>query len=250
MALRTDNTSFVEFVFMMGLMTAMTALAIDAPLPALEEIGQALNIIDTNDNQLIISILFAGMAIGQIIYDPLSDSIGRKKTIYIGFVLYMTGCLFSIYSTDLTTMLTGRFLQGLGAAGPRIVSMALIRDCYEGREMARVMSFIMSVFIFVPVVAHAIGEAILYLWNWEAIFVSFLFFAVLMFLWFSIRQEETLPKNERIPFSLIHIYKGINQGDCLNRTALGYTIISGVILGAFLGYLSSAQQVFQDAYCT
>ncbi len=249
MVLRTDNTSFVEFVVMMGLMTAMTALAIDATLPALGEIGQALNIVNQNDNQLIISILFAGMAIGQIIYGPLSDSIGRKNTIYIGFIFYMAGCFLSIYSTDLTTMLTGRFLQGLGAAGPRIVSMALIRDRYQGREMAQVMSFIMSVFIFVPVIAPAIGEAILYLWSWEAIFVSFLFFAVVMFLWFSIRQEETLPKNKRIPFSLVHIYKGIKE-TCLNRTALGYTVISGIIFGAFLGYLSSAQQIFQDAYNT
>ncbi|MCU7834100.1 MAG: multidrug effflux MFS transporter [gamma proteobacterium symbiont of Taylorina sp.] len=249
MALQTDNTSFVEFVFMMGLMTAMTALAIDATLPALGEIGQALNISDRNDNQLIISILFVGMAIGQIIYGPLSDSIGRKNTIYIGFVLYITGCFFSIYSTDLTTMLAGRFLQGFGAAGPRIVSMALIRDRYEGREMARVMSFIMSVFIFVPVIAPAIGEAILYFWGWEAIFVSFLIFSLLMFIWFSIRQEETLPKNKRIPFSLMHIYKGIKE-TCLNRTAFGYTAISGIIFGAFLGYLSSAQQIFQDAYCT
>lgn len=246
---QTNNTSFVEFVFMMGLLTAMTALAIDATLPALGEIGQALNIIDKNDNQLIISIMFAGMAIGQIIYGPLSDSIGRKNTIYIGFIFYITGCFFSIYSTDLTTMLSGRFLQGLGAAGPRIVSMALIRDRYEGREMARVMSFIMSVFIFVPVIAPAIGEAILYLWKWEAIFASFLLFALLMLIWFSIRQEETLPKNERVPFSLIHIYKGIKE-TCLNRTAFGYTIISGIIFGAFLGYLSSAQQIFQDAYRT
>ena len=249
MALRTNSTSFVEFVFMMGLMTAMTALAIDATLPALGDIGQALNIIDQNDNQFIISILFAGMAIGQIIYGPLSDSIGRKNTIYIGFVFYIIGCFLSLYSTDLTTMLVGRFLQGLGAAGPRIVSMALIRDRYEGREMARVMSFIMSVFIFVPVIAPAIGEAILYIWNWEAIFVSFLIFALFMFLWFSIRQEETLSRSERVPFSLRHIYKGIKE-TCLNRTAFGYTVISGIIFGAFLGYLSSAQQIFQDAYNT
>lgn len=114
---QTNNTSFVEFVFMMGLMTAMTALAIDATLPALGEIGQALNIIDKNDNQLIISIVFAGMAIGQIIYGPLSDSIGRKNTIYIGFIFYITGCFFSIYSTDLTTMLSGRFYRGLVLQG-------------------------------------------------------------------------------------------------------------------------------------
>lgn len=245
----TNKASFIEFVVIMAMMTAMTAFAIDATLPALRDIGQALGIIDSNDNQLIISILFAGMAFGQIVYGPLSDSIGRKNAIYIGFAFYIVGCIFAIYSTDLTTMLLGRFLQGLGAAGPRIVSIALIRDRYKGREMAQVMSFIMSVFIFVPVIAPAIGEGILYFWQWQAIFVSFLIFALLILLWFSLRQEETLPPQARVPFSLRHIYKGIKE-TCLNRTAFGYTIVSGIIFGAFIGYLSSAQQIFQDAYHT
>ena len=244
-----SKVSFFEFVTLMGMMTAMTALSIDAALPALGEIGHALNIKESNDNQLIISLLFAGMAIGQIFYGPLSDSIGRKNSIYIGFVLYLIGCLFSIFSTDLTTMLVGRFLQGLGAAGPRIVTMALIRDRYEGREMARVMSFIMSVFIFVPAVAPAFGEAVLYFWEWEAIFVSFLLIALFSLVWFALRQEETLPRTARVPFSLRHIYRGAKE-TCLNRTAFGYTIATGIIFGAFLGYLSSAQQIFQDAYRT
>ncbi len=245
----TSKVSFAEFVTLMAIMTAMTALSIDAALPALAEIGRALNILDSNDNQLIISLLFAGMAIGQIIYGPLSDSIGRKNSIYIGFGLYLVGCLFSIFSTDLTTMLIGRFLQGLGAAGPRIVTIALIRDLYEGREMARVMSFIMSVFIFVPAVAPAFGQGILFVWEWEAIFVSFLLIGLLTLMWFALRQEETLPQAARVPFSLRHIYKGVKE-TCLNRTAFGYTVATGIILGAFLGYLSSAQQIFQDAYKT
>ncbi|MDA3945219.1 MAG: multidrug effflux MFS transporter [Helicobacteraceae bacterium] len=245
----TSKVSFVEFVTLMGLMTAMTALSVDAALPALGEIGHALNISDSNDNQLIISLLFAGMAIGQIIYGPLSDTVGRKSSIYIGIFIFIIGCLFSIFSTDLPTMLVGRFLQGLGAAGPRIVSMALIRDRYEGREMARVMSFVMTVFIFVPAVAPAFGEALLFLWNWEAIFISFLIIAILALAWFALRQEETLPRSARVPFSLRHIYKGVKE-TCLNRTAFGYTIATGIIFGAFLGYLSSAQQIFQDAYKT
>jgi len=245
----TSKVSFIEFVTLMGMMTAMTALSIDAALPALGEIGHALKIADSNDNQLIISLLFAGMAIGQLFYGPLSDSIGRKNSIYIGFIIYLIGCLFSIFSTDLSTMLVGRFLQGLGAAGPRIVTMALIRDRYEGREMARVMSFIMTVFIFVPAVAPAFGEAILYFWEWEAIFVSFLLIALLSLGWFALRQEETLPRALRIPFSLLHIYRGAKE-TCLNRTAFAYTVATGIIFGAFLGYLSSAQQIFQDAYLT
>ncbi|MDD2451037.1 MAG: multidrug effflux MFS transporter [Sulfurovum sp.] len=233
----------------MALLTAMTALSTDAVLPALGDIGHDINIIESNNNQLIISLLFAGMALGQIIYGPLSDTIGRKSSIYIGISIFIIGCIFSIFSSDLTTMLIGRFLQGLGAASTRIVTMALIRDRYEGREMARVMSFIMTVFIFVPAVAPAFGEGMLFLWEWQAIFVSFLVIATLAFLWFGLRQEETLPRSARVPFSLRHIYRGVKE-TCLNRTAFSYTIVTGIVFGAFLGYLSSAQQIFQDAYRT
>jgi DHA1 family bicyclomycin/chloramphenicol resistance-like MFS transporter len=249
MTSQPSKVSFIEFVTLMGLLTAMTALSTDAILPALGDIGHDLNIVQVNNNQLVISLLFAGLAIGQIIYGPLSDTIGRKKSIYIGIGIFIVGCFISIFSTDLTTMLIGRFLQGLGAASPRIITMAIIRDRYKGREMAKVMSFIMTVFIFVPAVAPAFGEGILLLWEWEAIFVSFLLIATLAFVWLGLRQEETLSPSARVPFSLRHIYKGIKE-TCLNRTAFSYTIIAGIIFGAFLGYLNSAQQIFQDAYDT
>ncbi len=249
MTSQPSKVSFIEFVSLMALLTAMTALSTDAVLPALVDIGHDLNITQSNNNQLIISLLFAGMALGQIIYGPLSDTIGRKNSIYIGISIFIIGCILSIFSNDLTTMLIGRFLQGFGAASPRIVTMALIRDRYEGREMARIMSFIMTVFIFVPAVAPAFGEGMLFLWEWEAIFVSFLLIATLAFVWFGLRQEETLPRSARVPFSLRHIYRSVKE-TCLNRTAFSYTIVMGIIFGAFLGYLSSAQQIFQDAYKT
>ena len=245
----SSKVSFIEFVSLMGLLTAMTALSTDALLPALGDIGHDLHIVQVNNNQLIISLLFAGMALGQIIYGPLSDTIGRKKSIYIGIGIFIVGCFVSIFSTNLTTMLIGRFLQGLGAASPRIITMAIIRDRYKGREMARVMSFIMTVFIFVPAIAPAFGEGILLLWEWEAIFVSFLLIAILAFVWLGLRQEETLPLSARVPFSLHHIYRGIKE-TCYNPTAFSYTIIAGIIFGAFLGYLNSAQQIFQDTYNT
>ena len=249
MTKQTPQRSFKEFVFLMGMMTATAALAIDAVMPALGLIGHALNVQSENDNQLIISLLFAGMALGQLIYGPLSDSIGRKPAIYIGFGLYIAGAVIAVLSTSLSVMLAGRFLQGLGAAGPRIVSVALIRDLYEGRMMASVMSFIMSIFIFVPAVAPALGEGLLFLWGWHAIFWLFIGVAALTLFWFALRQPETLPAAERAPFSLRHITAGIIE-TCKNPTAFGYTVAMGFIFSAFIGYLSSAQQVFQDIYRT
>jgi MFS transporter, DHA1 family, multidrug resistance protein len=249
MTKRTEQPSFKEFVLLMGMMTATAALAIDAVMPALGLIGHALHVQSANDNQLIISLFFAGMALGQLLYGPLSDSIGRKPSIYIGFGLYIAGAAVAVLSTDLTLMLAGRFLQGLGAAGPRIVSVALIRDLYEGRMMARVMSFIMSIFIFVPALAPGMGEVILYLWGWQAIFGLFISVAALTMIWFALRQPETLQAARRAPLSFGHIAAGVVE-TCKNPTAFGYTVAMGFVFSAFVGYLSTAQQIFQTTYHT
>ena len=249
MAEQSKQPTFREFVLLMGMMTAAAALSIDAVMPALGLIGHALHVHSENDNQLIISLLFAGMALGQLVYGPLSDSIGRKRAIYIGFGLYIAGAAIAVSSTSLSVMLAGRFLQGFGAAGPRIVSVALIRDLFEGRMMARVMSFIMSIFIFVPAIAPALGEGLLYLWGWQAIFWLFISVAVLTLLWFALRQPETLPAARRAPFSFRHIAAGVVE-TFKNPTTFGYTVAMGFVFSAFVGYLSSAQQIFQNTYRT
>jgi len=198
-----DNTKLsiplLEFVALMALVFSVVALAIDAMLPALAEISRELGAAHANDAQLIISIFFLGIVFGQAFFGPFSDSRGRKPAIYIGFAVFSIGCLVSIFSTSFAGMLAGRFLQGLGAAGPRIVVVALIRDQFEGREMARVMSFIISIFILVPIVAPAMGQALLIIADWRAIFYAFLLLTIISVAWFSLRQEETLAPEHRIP---------------------------------------------------
>jgi DHA1 family bicyclomycin/chloramphenicol resistance-like MFS transporter len=236
-----------EFVTLMALLISLVALSIDAMLPALPEIGRDLGVQRSNDNQLIISVLFLGLAAGQMVYGPLSDSTGRKPAIYLGLVLFIMGCLLSIFATSFAAMLAGRFLQGIGAGGPRIVIVALVRDCYEGRAMARIMSFVMAVFILVPALAPALGQVILVVAHWRAIFVSFLVLAVTGFAWFALRQPETLTADRRKPFSPRGIGLAVVE-TCANRKAFGYTIAAGLIFGAFIGYLASAQQIFQELY--
>lgn len=240
-------SNVAEFVALMALMISLVALSIDAMLPALPEIGKDLGVQQENSNQLIISLLFLGMAIGQMIYGPLSDSIGRKPAIYIGIGLFLIGCLLSVSATSFTTMLVGRFLQGIGAAGPRIVAVALIRDQYQGSAMARVMSFVMTVFILVPAVAPALGQGLIIIAHWRAIFGAFMVLAIIILIWFAIRQPETLLASQRMKFSLQRILKAVREV-CLNRIALGYTIATGLIFGPFLGYLNSSQQIFQEQY--
>jgi len=238
---------FAEFVALMAFMIALVALSIDAMLPALSEIGHDLGVQRANDNQLIISLLILGMSVGQMIYGPLSDSTGRKPAIYAGVGLFMIGCLFSILATSFSVMLIGRVLQGLGVAGPRIVTIALVRDQYEGRAMARVMSFVMAVFILTPALAPSLGQALVLLAHWRAIFGAFLGLSLIAVIWFALRQPETLAPAQRQPFSLKRIGRAIRE-ICFNRLAFGYTIATGLVMGAFLGYLNSAQQIFQTQY--
>ena len=236
-----------EFIALMALMISLVALSTDAMLPALPRIGGDLGVLKANNNQLILSAFFLGLAIGQMFFGPISDSIGRKPAIYAGLVLFMLGCLLSIIATDFPTMLAGRVLQGFGVAGPRTVTVALIRDQFEGRAMARVMSFIMAVFILVPVVAPAVGQGILFAANWRVIFVLFLVLSVIIFAWLAVRQPETLPVDRRTAFSLRRIGRAIVEV-CTHRVAFSYAVAAGFIFAPMLGYLASAQQIFQVTY--
>jgi len=236
-----------EFVALMALVFSVVALAIDAMLPALAEIGQELGAAHANDAQMIISIFVLGIVFGQAFFGPFSDSRGRKPAICIGFAVFSIGCLISIFSTSFADMLAGRFLQGLGAAGPRIVVVAMIRDLFEGRDMARVMSFIISIFILVPIVAPAMGQALLIVADWRAIFYAFLLLTVISVTWFSLRQEETLAPGHRIPFSPRRVLGRIREIGG-TRVTMGYTMVTGLISGSFFGYLNSSQQIFQLQY--
>ena len=243
-ALRTG-----EFVPLIALLISLVALAIDAMLPALPAIGEDLGVVHRNDVQFVITAVFLGMSVGQIVFGPLSDRIGRKPAIHAGLVLFMAGCLMSIFARSFEVMIAGRVLQGIGVSAPRVVVMALVRDQYAGRQMARLMSFTMGVFIIVPTIAPALGQWIQFLSGWRAIFAVFFAVAAIGFLWFAIRQPETLPSERRRPLSPRAIGKTAVEVVKI-RIALGYTLASGCVFAPFLAYLSISQQVFQDVYGT
>lgn len=236
-----------EFVALMATLTALAALSIDMVLPALPAIGATLGVVRANDNQLIVSLFFLGFGIGQFLYGPLSDAAGRKPAAYAGLTLFTVGCGLALLSSTFSLMLAGRFLQGVGVAGPRTITLALVRDRFEGREMARVMSLITVVFILCPIVAPAIGQMILGLYAWRAIFGVYLAMGLLATAWFAVRQDETLPSHRRMPFSIGRMAAAVREV-VTTRQSIGYTMASGYVFGAFLGYLTSAQQILQQQY--
>ncbi len=236
-----------EFIAIMALMTSLVALSIDLMLPALADIGTDLGSLHANANQLVVTMVFAGLAIGQLIYGPLSDSTGRKPAIYLGYAVFGLGSLLTILAVNFPMMLAGRLLQGLGVAGPRGVSIALIRDRFAGREMARVMSFMMVVFIVVPIIAPALGQAILLVAAWRTIFVFLLGIGVVSLIWFGIRQPETLAPQRRAPLSARRMSRALHEV-IRNPTALSYTLMAGTVAAMLQAYLASAQQIFQIQY--
>lgn len=236
-----------EFVTLMALTVSLTALSIDAMLPALPFIASELGAAHANDGQYIISVMFGGFAVGQILFGPLSDSVGRKPAIYAGIGLFVLGCALSVSASSFDTMLAGRLLQGIGAAAPRVVTIALVRDQFGGDEMARIMSMIMAVFVLVPAAAPALGQLLIALSGWRAIFLLLLAQALIVVAWLGIRQRETLRPDHRTAFSVANIVRG-GLVVARSRVALGYTVTAGLCFGGLVGYLTSAQQIFQELY--
>ena len=242
----TKPLRLAEFIVMLAFMVSIVAMATDIMLPALSMIGEDLRVGDPKEVQLVVSSLFFGFSIGQLVVGPISDTYGRKPVIFVGYFVFVVGCILSISSMDLATMLTGRFLQGVGAAAPRIVSTSLIRDGYVGRAMARIMSIIMSVFILVPAIAPSIGQGVILVLPWRYTFVVLLAMAVVAAVWFGVRQPETLARENRRALSLSNLVAGTIEVLSI-RTVFGYTISMGFIFGAFLSYLGASRQIFQDA---
>ena len=191
-----------EFIALIAMLFATIAFSIDSMLPALPEIGQELSPTDINKAQLILTSFVLGMGVGTFFTGPLSDALGRKPVVYGGAALYILGSTIAWASSSLELVLAARVLQGLGAAGPRVVAMAIVRDLYAGREMARIISFAMMIFTLVPAVAPMLGAGVIALAGWRGIFISFIIFSVISICWFGVRLPESLPSDKRRPFRI------------------------------------------------
>ncbi len=244
------TVSRIEFIIMMSLLVAVDALSTDSILPALSNMSHEFGISQGNDRQYIVTSIFMGYALGVMIFGVASDSFGRKRPIYVGFGIFFIGTIVVILASSASSfnmLLVGRVLQGIGAAGPQIIPTAITRDLYKGRGMAEVMSLIMMVFMLVPTIAPLLGQTILLFSNWQGIFVMLGVYGFVALTWFALRLPETLPPDERVPFSLKQIFSSVKEV-LANKRAVMFTLAEGLTFGAVLAYLSTAQQVFQDHF--
>jgi len=245
--LMTKSLPFFEFIVLVAIMFAMTAFGSDAMLPSFPDIGRELSAADINQVQLVITIFLLGTGIGQLFTGPLSDSIGRKPVILGGLVVYMAACVMAIYAQTLEMLLVARFIQGIGVSAPRTVTIAMIRDLYTGRIMARVLSFAMVLFVLVPAVAPLLGQFLAINFGWRSIFVAFILFATLGFLWLLLRQPETHAIEKRRPMqprSYLAAFLEVSS----SRVVIIYTAVLSLGFAALFSYLSSAQQIFVDTF--
>ncbi len=236
-----------EFIALVAALTAMVAMSIDAMLPAIGIIATELGATHANDRHLIILLFFAGLSLGTLIFGAVSDSIGRKPSIFIGMVFYLIGALLCFFASSFPVLIIGRIIQGFGAASPRVVSMAMVRDGAKGADMARIMSYVMSVFMLVPIVAPSIGQLALLYGNWRMIFLGFIVMGAIVTLWLQLRQEETLPVENRSAFNAAALWLSAKEV-VRNPVSLGYTLANGFIFAGFNIFLATTQQIIGEQY--
>jgi DHA1 family bicyclomycin/chloramphenicol resistance-like MFS transporter len=239
--------SLPEFVALTAMLFSTIALSIDAMLPALPEIAAELSPEAPNQAQLVLTSFVLGMGLGTFVAGPLSDAFGRRTVILGASALYCLASAWAASADSLGMLLLARVVQGIGASGPRIVSVAMMRDMYSGRMMARIMSFAMMIFTLVPAVAPFVGATIMLFAGWRSIFWAFVGFALLSSVWLGLRQPETLAPDRRRALRWAELVSGAAEV-VRHPTVRGAIVVQSLLFGALFGTLSSIQPVFDQTF--
>lgn len=236
-----------EFVAMMAVLISSVAFSIDAMLPALPQIAAELTPQAVNNAQLVLTSFVLGLGIGTFVAGPLADRFGRRAVILAGMALYALAALAAAAAPTLEWLLALRLLQGIGAAGPRIASLALIRDLYQGRQMAQITSFIMTIFILIPALAPSVGAVVMALAGWRGIFPAFALFGLTGAAWLALRQPETLPPDRRRPLRLRPLRQAAAEV-VAHRLVRLYIAVLALGFGQMFAVLSAIQQIYDITF--
>ena len=236
-----------EIIALLAGLMALNAFAIDAMIPALPNIGQSLNVVHENDRQLVVVAYFAGFASTQLLWGPLADRFGRKPILAAGVSLYILFALLCAFAGSFPLLIAGRVAMGASAAVTRVLVVAMVRDLFEGEAMARIMSLVFMVFMVVPVLAPSIGQLILLIAPWRAIFVVLAVYGLTMLAWSWFRLPETLHPEFRRSLAPGEILRAAvaTAKEPLSR---GYTLALTASFGALVAYISSIQQIVFEAF--
>ena len=236
-----------EFIGLMAALMALNALAIDVMLPALPYMGEALGVTSDNERQFVIGAYMLGFGVAQLAIGPLSDRFGRRGPLLIGLVVYVVCAFAATFAPDFGVLLAMRFVQGIGAAGTRVIATSVVRDCFSGRQMAEVMSLTFMVFMAVPIIAPGIGQIILLSGPWQNIFLFMAGLGAVFSLWAFFRLPETLAPANRRQLTVSTVLEGFRIV-FTDRSAIFYGLAGMFLFGALFGFISSSQQVYVDIY--
>ncbi|WP_343703702.1 MFS transporter [Chitinophaga sp.] len=235
-----------EFIALSACSMILTALGIDIMLPVFSELRAHFGLSpDSTATTHIIEFFFMGQ-VAQIVFGLLSDRFGRKAILRTGFPLYIAGGVAAAFAPGLELMYAARFVAGVGASAVFMTTIAGVRDRFVGDQMARTMSLILTIFLFTPVVAPFLGQAILSVASWQMVFLTPPLFAVIIFLW-SFRLEESLPPERRIALKWATVVHSVRQV-LSNRVFLRYMAATTLLFAALSSYVSSSERIVGEIY--
>jgi len=239
--------NFVSFVLMIAALQAMAALGVDAMLPNLPAIGDSFHLTQDNERQLVITAYLIGFGLPQIFYGPLADRFGRKPVLLFGCVIYVVFSALASFSPNFTLLILARGMQGIGAAATRALPNSIIRDCYSGRQMAKVMSLSFMIFMACPMLAPSLGASIALFASWRWVFGVLTLFGAGVGVWVALKLPETLHEDDRtpiVPSRILH-----NFGVALrSRPGMGYALAMTCLIGALFGFVNCVEQVFHEVF--
>jgi MFS transporter, DHA1 family, multidrug resistance protein len=236
-----------EFVALMAALMASNALAIDAMLPALPAIGDALGVGADNQRQLVITAYLVGFGLAQLVYGPVSDRVGRRPVLVVTMGFYAAFALLCGIVSSFEALLAMRALQGVAAAGTRVLVVSVIRDRFEGGAMARIMSLVFIIFMIIPVAAPSFGQLVLAFGNWRYIFIGLAVYGGVVLLWSLLRLPETLAPENRRPLSFASVREATVM-TLTNRVSIGNTVASTLIFAGLFAFINSVQQIVEDVF--
>lgn len=236
-----------EFIVLIAALTSIVAFSIDSMLPALPVIGEDFALANQNDRQFVLVAFVLAFGPAQIVFGPISDRFGRKPVLLTGLIFFIIASFGAALTDSWAGLLACRMAQGVGAAAVRITTLAIVRDCFAGRDMARVMSYVFTVFMLIPIVAPAIGQGIIAIAEWHWLFAVLGASGAALALWSGARLGETLPVAERRRLDARSILAAFRE-ILTNRIALGYTLAVTLFFGGLFAFIVSIQQIIDVIY--